>query len=239
MSTNSLEVDAFTRSDFGKGASRRLRRENQVPAILYGGEGEPEPIMIKHNEVQKHLSNEAFYSQILMVSVDGKERVRALLRDVQRHPFKQQVLHLDMQRIVAGAELTVSVPLHFINEDTCIGVKAGGIVNHTENELSVMCRPRDIPENIEVDVGNLDIGDSIHISALTLPEGVRSTDLTQGDENDRVVASVYQPRIVVEDEEVEEAEAEATDEDAAEGSTEEDKDKDQDKESKNKSDEEK
>ena len=208
MSTSSFDVDAVTRSDFGKGASRRLRRDNQVPAILYGGEGEPEPIMLKHNEVQKHLSNEAFYSQILMLSVDGKERIRTILRDVQRHPYKQQVLHLDLQRVVAGAELTVSVPLHFINEDTCVGVKAGGIVNHTENELSVSCRPRDIPEYIEVDMSKLDIGDSVHISDLTLPEGVRSTDLAQGEDHDRVLAAVHQPRKVVD-------ESEAAAEDAA------------------------
>jgi len=204
MSTTSLEVDAVTRSDFGKGASRRLRRDNQVPAILYGGEGEPEPIMLKHNEVQKHLSNEAFYSQLLMLSVDGKERIRTILRDVQRH---------DMQRVVAGAELTVSVPIHFINEESCVGVKAGGIINHTENELSVSCRPRDIPENIEVDMSKVDIGDSVHISDLTLPEGVRSTDLSQGEDHDRVIAAVYQPRVVVEEDEAPvDAEAEETEE---------------------------
>lgn len=200
MSTNAFEVNAVTRGDFGKGASRRLRRENQVPAILYGGEGEPEAIMIKHNEVQKHLSNEAFYSQLLMLSVDGKERIRTILRDVQRHPFKQQILHLDLQRVVAGAELTVSVPLHYINEDTCVGVKAGGVINHTENELSVSCRPRDIPEYIEVDMVALDIGDSVHISDIKLPEGVRSTDLAQGEDHDRVLAAVQAPRKVVEEE---------------------------------------
>lgn len=216
MSTTSLEVNAVTRNDFGKGASRRLRRDNQVPAILYGGEGDPEPIMIKHNEVLKHLSNEAFYSQILMLSVDGKERIRTILRDVQRHPYRQQILHLDLQRVVAGAELTVNVPLHFINEDICVGVKAGGIVNHTENELSVSCRPRDIPEFIEVDMAQVDIGDSVHISDLTLPEGVRSTDLSQGEDHDRVLAAVYQPRKVVEEDVADEAASEDAAPEAAE-----------------------
>lgn len=213
MSANQFEVNAVSRSDFGKGASRRLRRENQVPAILYGGEGEPEPIMIKHNEVLKHLSNEAFYSQLLMLSVDGKERIRTILRDVQRHPYKQQILHLDLQRVVAGAELTVSVPLHFLNEDVCVGVKAGGVINHTENELSVSCRPRDIPEYIEVDMAALDIGESVHISDLQLPEGVRSTDLAQGEDHDRVLAAVHTPRKVVEEEDT--VDAAEGDEDAA------------------------
>ncbi len=202
MSTTGINVDAVSRTAFGKGASRRLRRENQVPAILYGGEGEPEPIMMKHNEVTKHLSNEAFYSQILMLSVDGKERIRTILRDVQRHPYKQQILHMDIQRVVAGAELTVSVPLHFINEDVCVGVKAGGIVNHTENELTILSRPRDLPEYIEVDMAALDIGDSVHISDLQLPEGVRSADLLQGEDHDRALAAVHAPRKVVEEDEL-------------------------------------
>lgn len=195
MNTSSeFDVDALTRSDFGKGASRRLRRENQVPAILYGGEGEPEPIILKHNEVIKHLSNDGFYSQLLMLSVDGKERIRTILRDVQRHPFKQQILHMDFQRVVAGAELTVSVQLHYINEETCVGVKAGGIISHIENELSVTCRPRDIPEFIEVDMANIDIGGSVHISDLKMPEGVTSVDLAHGEDHDRAIAAVNQPR---------------------------------------------
>lgn len=189
-----FDVVALTRSDHGKGASRRLRRENQVPAILYGGEGEPEPIMLKHNEVIKHLSNDGFYSSILMLSVDGKEPIRTILRDVQRHPFKQQILHMDFQRVVAGAELTVSVPLHFINEESCVGVKAGGIIAHIENEISVSCRPRDLPESIEVDMSAVELGASVQLSDLKLPEGVRSVDLAHGDDHDRAIAAVNQPR---------------------------------------------
>lgn len=210
MSTTEFEVDAVTRTDFGKGASRRLRRENMVPAILYGGEGEPEAIMLKHNEVQKDLSKDAFYSHILMLSVDGKERIRTILRDVQRHPYKQQILHLDFQRVVKGAELTVSVPLHFINEETSVGVKAGGVVNHTENELTVSCRPRDLPEFIEVDMANVEIGESVHISDITLPEGVTSVDLAHGEDHDRAVAAINAPRKAAE-------ETEDTDGEAADG----------------------
>ncbi len=189
----------MSRTDFGKGASRRLRRDDLVPAILYGAEGEPQPIQLKHNEVQKYLSNDAFYSQLLMVSVDGGEPVRSLLRDVQRHPFKQRILHLDFQRVVAGAELTVTVPIHFINEEECIGVKiGGGIINHIENELTVSCLPRNIPEFLEVDMAALDLGETVQISDIVFPEGVKSVDLSQGDENDRPVATVAVTRATVE-----------------------------------------
>ncbi len=206
-------VEATTRSVFGKGASRRLRRENLVPGILYGADEEPTAINLKHNEVLKHLDNESFYSQLLQVKVDGKEPVRSVLRDVQRHPHKLQILHLDFQRVVAGAELTVSVPLHFLNEEKCYGVKTeGGMISHNETEVSVACRPRDIPENVEIDMTDLKIGDSVHLSDLTLPEGVRLTDLNEkGDDSDRPLASVVASRKTLEEDEETEGEAESTD----------------------------
>ena len=205
--SDDINVNATSRSVFGKGASRRLRRDNTVPAIVYGADKEPQAIQLKHNEVIKHLENEAFYSQLLQLSVDGGEPVRTLLKDVQRHPYKQQILHLDFVRVVAGAELQVAVPLHFINEDICVGVKnEGGNISHTENEVLVACRPRDIPENIEVDMAALAVGESVNLSNLTMPEGVRLVDLNEaGDDSDRQVASVNAPRV----------EAEPTDDDAA------------------------
>ena len=205
--SDDINVNATSRSVFGKGASRRLRRDNLVPAILYGADQEPQAIQLKHNEVIKHLENEAFYSQLLQLSVDGGEPVRTLLKDVQRHPYKQQILHLDFVRVVAGAELQVAVPLHFINEDICVGVKnEGGNISHTENEVLVACRPRDIPENIEVDMAALAVGESVNLSNLTMPEGVRLVDLHEaGDDSDRQVAAVNAPRV----------EAEPTDDDAA------------------------
>lgn len=205
--SDDINVNATSRSVFGKGASRRLRRDNLVPAILYGADQEPQAIQLKHNEVIKHLENEAFYSQLLQLSVDGGESVRTLLKDVQRHPYKQQILHLDFVRVVAGAELQVAVPLNFINEDVCVGVKnGGGIISHTENEVLVACRPRDIPENIEVDMAALAVGESVHLSNLVMPEGVRLVDLHEaGDDFDRQVAAVNAPRV----------EAEPTDDDAA------------------------
>ncbi len=215
MSDDNISVNVTSRSVFGKGASRRLRRDNLVPGIVYGDDKEPQAVQLKHNEVIKHLENEAFYSQLLALSVDGAEPVRALLKDVQRHPYKQQVLHMDFMRVVAGAELQVSVPLHFINEDVCVGVKAGGgIISHNENEVLVACRPRDIPESIEVDMAALNIGDSVHLSNLTLPEGVRLVDLHEAhDDSDRQVAGVNAPRVEVEptDDEVPAADVPTTD----------------------------
>ncbi len=207
--SDDIIVNATSRSVYGKGASRRLRRDNMVPGIIYGDSKDPQPIMMKANEVFKHLQNEAFYSQLIQVSVDGGEPARSILKDVQRHPYKMQVLHMDFMRVVAGAELQVSVPLHFINEDICVGVKnAGGIITHNDNEVLIACRPRDIPENIEVDMANLEIGDSVNLSQLTLPEGVRLVDLHEaGDDSDRQVAAVNAPRVEVEPADDEEAPA--------------------------------
>ena len=199
--SDDIQVAAASRTVFGKGASRRLRRDNLVPAIVYGAEDEPQPLQLKHNEVIKHLENESFYSQLLMLSVDGKESVRTILRDVQRHPFRQQVMHLDFQRVVAGQALQVTVPLHFENEDTCFGVKTeGGMINKTDIEVSVSCRPRDIPESIVIDMLELKIGDSVHLSDLVMPEGVSLVDLGEkGDDSDRAVVSVIAQRAVAEE----------------------------------------
>lgn len=155
----------------------------------------------------KHLENEAFYSQLIQVSVDGGEPARSILKDVQRHPFKQQILHMDFMRVVAGAELQVSVPLNYINEEVCVGVKnGGGMIIHNENEVLIACRPRDIPENIEVDMGQLNIGDSVHLSQLSMPEGVRLVELQEaGDDSDRQLAAVNAPRVEAEPSEDEDA----------------------------------
>ena len=196
-----INVRAESRDVFGKGASRRLRRENLVPAILYGDGKDPQSIQLRHNEVIKHLENEGFYSQLLMVAVDGGEPVRTILKDVQRHPYKQRILHLDFLRVTAGAELQVNVPLHFLGEDVAPGVKnENGIITHNDNEVTVACRPRDIPAGIDVDMSGLSVGDSVHLSDLVLPENVRLVDLVEpGDDSDRVVASILAPRVEVEE----------------------------------------
>lgn len=215
MSDDNIRVNATSRSVFGKGASRRLRRDNLVPAIVYGDGKDPEAIQLKHNEVIKHLESEAFYSQLLSLSVDGAEPVRSLLKDVQRHPYKQQILHMDFVRVTAGAELQVDVPLHFTNEDVCVGAKAGGIIIHNDNEVTVACRPRDIPEAIEVDMSELNIGDSVHLSNLIMPEGVRLVDLHEaGDDHDRQVAAVNAPRTEAEPTEDEDVAADEGSEEA-------------------------
>ncbi|MBX2879602.1 MAG: 50S ribosomal protein L25/general stress protein Ctc [Granulosicoccus sp.] len=219
--SDDIPVFATSRSVFGKGASRRLRRDNLVPAILYGDSKDPQAIQLKHNEVIKHLQSETFYSQLLSLKVDEQEPVRTLLKDVQRHPFKQQVLHLDFVRVVAGAELQVSVPLHFVNEEVCAGVKvSGGIIIHNMNEVLIACRPRDIPESIEVDMTAIELGQAIHLSDLAMPENVRLVDLNEaGDDSDQQIAAVNAPRVEVEPVD-DEAEAAAEEPDAEDKSDE-------------------
>jgi len=223
--SDDLDVAATSRNVFGKGASRRLRRDNLVPAILYGDSKDPQPIQLKHNEVIKHLENEAFYSQLLQVSVDGGEQVRCILRDVHRHPYKQQILHLDFLRVVAGAEMKFNVPLNFIGEEDSPGVKnEAGIITHNENEVAIFCLPRNLPENIEVDMSDAVVGDAVYLSDLKMPEGVRIADLDEDDaDTNRMVASVQKPRLEVESDDDEDGEAEGADGDggdaAGEGET--------------------
>lgn len=175
----------------GKGASRRLRRlTGEVPAIVYGGKKDPQSITLIHKDVIKALENEAFYSHIISLDVDGKSE-DVIVKDVQRHPAKTAILHLDFLRISKTTALTIRVPLHFINEDSCIGVKKeGGIISHTMSELEVQCLPKDLPEYIEVDVSELALGSTLHISDITLPKGVESVALSHGSDHDLPVAAV-------------------------------------------------
>lgn len=215
--SDDINVLATSRSEFGKGASRRLRRENLVPAILYGADEAPTPIALKHNEVTKHLSQESFYSQLLMLSVDGGVPERTLLRDVQRHPFRQQILHMDFQRVVAGAELQVTVSVHFLGEDICPGIKQeNGMISHNESEITVACLPRNIPEYLEIDMSQLSIGDSVHLSDIKLPEDVRIVDLVEkGDDSDRAIASCIAQRVEVIEDDAPEAPSNEEDDKAA------------------------
>jgi len=202
-----------------KSLQRRVRYSEKVRAAAYVAK-------IWFQQVIKHLENEGFYSQLLMLSVDGKEATRTILRDVQRHPYKQQIMHLDFQRVVAGQALQVTVPLHLLNEDTCYGVKTeGGMINRTENEVTVSCRPRDIPESIEIDMAELKIGDSIHLSDLKMPADVDLVDLAEkGDDSDRILISVIAQRTIVEEEPEADPEAAAEGGDAKEGNSEESSD---------------
>lgn len=196
-----FKLDATARNDLGKGASRRLRRlAGEVPAIIYGGKAEPLNVSVSHNELLKHLEHEAFFSHIISLNVDGKAQ-DVILKDMQRHPAKPLVLHVDFQRIDKNTRVHTHVPLHFINEATSKGVKIqGGKVVHNLTQLDVTCLPHNLPEFIEVDLANAEVGTIIHISDLKLPSGVTSVALTQGADHDLAVATVVKPKGAAEDE---------------------------------------
>lgn len=193
-------LNAETRDDQGKGASRRLRRAGRVPGILYGGDEAPQPISLDHNELLRSLEHDSFYSHILSVRL-GKQNVQAILKDLQRHPARPQIQHVDLMRVQEDRAIRVHVPLHFLNEKTCPGVKQeGGVVSHNMIEVEIECLPKHLPEFIEVDCGAMGIGDAQHLSDLTLPEGVKLVALMHGgDERDVPVVSVHHARITSEE----------------------------------------
>lgn len=167
-----MKVVAQTRKEQGSSASRRLRREGKVPGIIYGGSGEPTRVAIDHNPLYHSMRVEAFHSSILDMELDGKPE-RVLLRDVQWHAYKPQVMHVDFQRVSADQEITVSVPLHFRNAETSPAVKLqGAMVNHAMNEIEISCLPDQLPEFIEVDLAGLTAEKAIHLSQVKFPEGV-------------------------------------------------------------------
>jgi len=172
--SQSFEVVAQPRSDEGKGASRRLRRQGLVPGIVYGGRQEPQMIALSHSDLLRKLEEEAFYSSLLELQI-GDARSRVVLKDLQRHPAKPFILHVDFQRVSMEERLRMTVPLHFENEETAKGVKAGGKVSHNVTELEISCLPKDLPEYIAVDIGGMEIGDILHVSEVALPDGVELT----------------------------------------------------------------
>ena len=177
----SFDVTAMPRGDMGKGASRRLRREGLVPAIVYGARKDPEMIALAHNEVLKHLANEAFYSHILTLKV-GEKATSVVLKDLQRHPAKPFILHMDFMRVTQDEAIRMVVPLHFLNEETAKGVKMGGNVSHHITEVEVTCLPKDLPQFIEVDMVDMEIGDIIHLSEVPMPAGVSLAHAPDPDE---------------------------------------------------------
>jgi large subunit ribosomal protein L25 len=194
MSQETFALDAARRDDQGKGASRRLRREGRIPAIVYGGDEAPQSVTILHNEILKHLEHEAFYSHVLDLNIDGKTS-KVILRDLHRHPYKPLVLHADFQRVSANQTLRVTVPLHFLNKETSVGAKAGGIVNVILTEVEVDCTADKLPEFIEVDMKDLDIGGSIHLSQIKMPAGVRVHALMLGEDHDVGVVAIHAPKV--------------------------------------------
>lgn len=190
---------AEPRSEHGKNANRRLRGEGKVPAVIYGGGEDPVSVALEHESLLHNLEHEAFYSHILTIKVEGKSQ-KAILREIQRHPFKPKILHLDLLRVREDTEITVHVPLHFINEDACIGVKLeGGVISHNLVEIEISCLPKHLPEFIEIDVSDLKLNESIHLSELKVPEGVTIIELAHGEGHDHVVVSVHAKRAIEEE----------------------------------------
>ena len=216
MSTN-FTINAKSREDTGKGASRRLRRlTGEVPAIIYGGKKDAEKISILHKDITKALENDAVYSSIISLSIDGKAE-DTIIKDIQRHPAKQIILHMDFLRVSKTTKLQTRVPLNFINEDICVGVKlGGGLIAHTMTDIEVSCLPKDLPEAIDVDMAEVDVGQIVHLSDLTLPNGVESVSLSQGADYDLTVATVNKQKAIEIDEPIESESSEDTSADSSE-----------------------
>lgn len=190
-----IELRAEVRTATGKGANRRLRRlEGKVPGVIYGGGGEPTSLSFAYFELANAAAQESFYSQILTLDIGGN-REQAIVRDMQRHPASERVTHIDFLRVRADQALTVSIPIHFLHEDRCVGVRlGGGSLSHNLTEVEVECLPKDLPQYIEVDVTDLAVGGSIHLSDLVLPEGVTIPSLSHGSDYDLQVVSVSAAR---------------------------------------------
>jgi large subunit ribosomal protein L25 len=192
-----IEINAVLRDAKGTGASRRLRHEGKVPGVLYGGKGDAKSIELNAKDLFMQFKHEAFHASILTLNLDGKKE-SVLLRDYQMHPVRNNIQHIDLQRIDENKKLSVKIPFHFLNEDIAPGVKLeGGVVSHIMVDVDISCLPKDLPTYIEVDLVNLSIGDSIHLSEIKVPEGVELTALSE--ENDPIITSVSKPKVVVEE----------------------------------------
>ena len=189
----SFEFEAQTREGTGKPAARRLRREDRVPAIVYGAGKEPMPISLSHNKVIKALEHEAVYSHILTLTV-GKESEKVVLKALMRHPTKPKIMHMDFLRINTKEKIHMRVPLHFTGESKAPGLKDGGLLSKLITHMDVTCLPLDLPEFIEVDISALGMGDSIHVTAVKMPKGVALTHAVADEEHDQVVVSIHEPR---------------------------------------------
>ncbi len=199
-----IEITAELRQDVGKGASRRLRRTSEkVPGIIYGAGKDPQSLTLNGFQLSKAMQQESFFSQILNVSVEGDSQ-QAIVRDLQRHPASEKVLHIDFLRVRADQLIDVNVPIHFINEEQCKGVRLeGGVVSHNLTDIEISCLPADLPEFIEVDIAELGVGEAIHLSDLVVPSGVTIVQLALGEDHDITVVTVNEPRVSAADEEAE------------------------------------
>jgi large subunit ribosomal protein L25 len=229
---DNFDLIAELREDQGKGASRRLRHKGKVPAIIYGAGRPPRSLMFDQNKVLKKLENESFYSSILNIKV-GEKSQAAIIKDLQRHPSKHMIMHMDFQRIVDDVEIKMNVPLHFLGEDIAPGVKLdGGSVSHLMNDVEITCLPKDLPEYLEVDVSELKLDAMLYLSDIKLPSGVEILGLVPGEESDQGIVSIHVIKETpIEEDIIEGAEVPVGEEDEAEdnqsaeeGSSEESKD---------------
>ena len=213
MSTDTIHLNAALRSDSGKGASRRLRREGLVPAIVYGGDRDPAKISIAHNEFIHELENDAIYTQVIELRV-GEKKQDVILRDLQRHPYKNKIMHADFFRIDENKPINIVVPVHVANAENCVGVKTdGGMMTQMVTEIEIIALPKDLPEYVEVDAENVHLGDTLHLTDIKLPEGVQIVALThlegvediEHDDHNVGVLSVVKTREEVIEEEAPEA----------------------------------
>jgi len=204
--SHSFTIEAELRQDMGKGASRRLRRTGKIPAVLYGGDKEPVSLTVVHDTLLHQLENEAFYSTILEVSVGGKKE-KVVLKDLQRHSYKPLLMHLDLLRVSSKDKLRMHVPLHFLGEEACPGVKQGGVISHLLTDVEVICLPKDLPEAIEIDMSAMELNETVKMSDMVLPKGVELVELSHGEGHDQGVVSVHTPHV----------KAEPTEEEAAGG----------------------
>ena len=212
-----FDLVAEIREGQGKGASRRLRLTGRVPAIIYGAGRAPRALTFDHNKVIEQLENESFYSSILNIKVGDKSQA-AIVKDIQRHPAKARIMHMDLQRIVDDEKIKMNVPIHFLNAETADGVKeGGGSVSQLMNDVEVSCLPKDLPEYFEVDIQNLALDEMLNLSDIKVPEGVEILQLAQGEEFDQGIVSIHIIKVAVIEEEVAEGEEAVEGEEAAEG----------------------
>ncbi len=192
--SSQFELQAELRDDLGKGASRRLRREGKVPAVVYGGDRKPRAITLHHQELLHQVENEAFFSNVINLKVGDVEQ-KAIVKDMQKHPAKRVVMHIDFQRVLADEQIRMSVPLHFVGEDVAPGAKlAGGQFSRLKNDVDIACLPGDLPEFIEVDVSGMELDDLLHLSDIKLPDGVELPELAQDDAHDLAIVSLHPPQ---------------------------------------------
>ena len=202
MST--IRLDAQTRTDIGKGASRRLRRlEHKVPAVLYGGDHEPKSLHLSHNQVIKALETESIYSSVFDLKIDAHAKAeRVILKALQRHPYRPIIMHMDFQRVAATDILVKMIPLHFMNEENAPGISEGGVFNHTMTQIEVRCEARHLPEFVAIDLAKMALNDVLHLSDIKLPKGVSlATDPTVGD-HDHPVVSIHLSKAEISEEAV-------------------------------------